>query len=456
MYWNCKTYHQRAIDFILSNKKCAVFYPCGMNKTSITLTAFLFLKIEGQARKMLVVAPPTVAAFGWLYECKKWDHLKNFKVRHIKSKKDFFSAVNQEADIYTVSRDTLPAICKELQKAGTPLSKWFDLYVFDESHKWKDSNTSRFKTLRWQSPTFERVVLLSGTPIPNDRQDLWSQMYLLDSGQRLGRTITIFRENFVDTRFLPGSTIPIRKFRAEMAEIADSLISDLCISCSPDEQELPEVTYIEHPVEFDKKLRVWYEDIKKKKVFEFTRSGNPEMKTFEYAVSVFSALSQFTSGFMYTDEKTIQVHTLKLRALKDIYDKEGNLIVAINFTAEREAILKTFPDAEAWDKKTSLDRWNQKKIKMLVVNPKECAEGNNLQDGGCVQVWFSLTSSLIDYQQFNKRLHRPGQKNKVRIYHIMVENSLDQKIIDRLQNKDLNQTQFLSSVIKDELCSTTY
>ena len=157
-----------------------------MGKTVITLTAVKELLDDFAVGRVLVIAPLRVAQTVWATEAAKWDHLCHLRVsRVLGSEDERRAALHAVADVYVVNRENvawLVSACK---------GDWpFDMVVIDELSSFKNRASGRFKALRRVLPRVRRLVGLTGTPAPNGLMDLWSQIYLLDQGERLGRTLT--------------------------------------------------------------------------------------------------------------------------------------------------------------------------------------------------------------------------------------------------------------------------
>ena len=186
-----------AIGQILKKPALALFLDMGMGKTAITLTAIDELVNEEFAvSRVLVIAPKRVAESTWTDEAGKWEHLQDLRVVSLLgSANEREAALKEPADIYVTNRENIVWL---VNRFGV---RWpFDMVVIDESSSFKNHQSKRFKALRSVRPLVRRLVELTGTPSPNGLMDLWSQLYLLDRGERLGKTIGEYRRNY----FTPG------------------------------------------------------------------------------------------------------------------------------------------------------------------------------------------------------------------------------------------------------------
>lgn len=434
-------YQQYAIDFLLQHEQAGLFLDMGLGKTVITLTALKQLKKKGEIDKTLVVAPKIVAENVWKQEPKKWDHLQDLSFSYILgSPKQREKALKTEADIYVITRDNV-AWMVDLLKGN-----WiFDTLVLDELSSFKNHQSKRFKKLREIRPYVKRVIGLTGTPIPNGYMDLWSEMYLLDIGKRLGKYITEYRRNyfyalnrwsFIEYKLMPGAD-----------KIIDQKISDICLSMkAKDYLNLKEPQVIDVTVELSPKEMKAYKEMEREAVL----SIDEEVITATSAGIVVNKLLQLANGAIYTrDQKDYKIiHNRKLEALEELVEQAAgeNVIVYYTYQHDKERILQKFPEARILKTEKDVEDWNAGKIKMLVAHPASAGHGLNLQDGGSIAIWFGLNWSLELYQQANARLHRQGQKNTVRIYRIIAENTVDNRVLEVLNGKNMRQEELLEQL----------
>ena len=441
-------YQEYAKDFIIKNKKCGLFLDMGLGKTVTSLTAIdILMNDYFDIGKVLVIAPKNVAENTWTDEVQKWEHLRGLKVKCIsgtavKRRK----ALDEEADIYTVSRDNVVWLVDELKK------DWkFDTLIIDELSSFKNPSSKRFKKLKTVTPFFDRVIGLTGTPAPNSYMDLWSQIYLLDRGERLGKNITAFRRQFFNA-YSRGMYVEY-ELKEGAKEKIDDLISDICVSMKAKEylKDLKEPIIIDYKVKLDNKEFKLYRDMAKEAVADVTE--NDKVVALSAAV-VTNKLLQMANGTVYGDDKkTFKIHERKLEALDDILEQaqNENILVFYNFQSDLENILSKFPEAKKFEGGEDIRNWNSGKIKMLLLHPASAGHGLNLQQGGSLIVWYGLTWSLELYLQANARLVRQGQKEVVRIYRLVTEHTVDERVIETLNGKKYKQDELLEKLKADLL-----
>jgi SNF2 family DNA or RNA helicase len=439
-------YQSASVNHLQNNEKCGLFLDMGLGKTIITLT-FLnrIIYEELEIEKALIIGPKRVVESVWTSEVTKWDHLKNLKLTKIVgSPMQRDKALLEKSDIHLISRDNIVWLCG---KYGGHMP--YDTLVIDESSSFKSAKSQRFKALRLVIGQFKRVIILTGTPAPNGLIDLWPQIYLLDKGDRLGRTITAYREGFFKPDARNGQVIFNYKLQESGEERIHARISDICLSMrAKDYLNLPERinNYVE--LKFDEELQKKYDDFERDKVMEFIDSG-VELTAIN-AAGMVNKLLQFANGAVYDEEKNYhEVHTMKLDALEDILDVDDKpVLVAYTYRHDLERILAKFSKLNPVVLKTDQDiqDWNASKIRLMIMHPASGGHGLNLQYGGSNIVWFGLTWSLELYQQFNARLDRQGQTKPVIINHLVSSNTYDMNVIKSLGDKDKTQESLMDAV----------
>lgn len=434
-------YQRKGVDFITSRSRCALWLDMGLGKTVTTLTALSDL-IDGFAvKRTLVVAPLRVANTVWRQEASNWRHLKHLTIAVCTgSERQRLSALHRDADIYVINRENIPWLVKHYGSAWP-----FDCVVIDEASSFKNPASQRFKALRRTLPQTNYMILLTGTPSPNGLLDLWSQFYLIDYGNTLGKTMTAYKQRFFEQDYMGYKFKP----REGAADKIHGLLQPMVLSMSAEDYlELPDRIDIVEPVELPPAALSAYREFEQTLLAQLP--DGEEVEAMNAAVLA-NKLLQYSNGAVYTDDmgNWSEVHNVKLDALAEIVEQNDNenLLVAYNYKTDLERLLKKFPFARILDKdpQTVVD-WNNGEIRMLLAHPASAGHGLNLQRGGSMIVWFSLNWSLELYQQFNARLHRQGQNKPVRIVHIVASGCIDERVISVLGEKDAQQSALLSAL----------
>jgi SNF2 family DNA or RNA helicase len=440
-------YQKYATEHIISNTFSALFLDMGMGKTVCTLTAVNDLLYDYfDVAKVLVIAPLRVAQHTWNSEAEKWQHLSHLKISQILgSEKQRIAAINKKADIYIINRENLDWL------VGRYENTWcFDMVVIDELSSFKSAASVRFKALNKVRPYIKRLVGLTGTPAPNGLIDLWPQIYLLDGGERLEKSLNSYRYKY----FYPGRSFGAGTNKWILARGAEKAIhgkiKDICISMSAkDYLDLPEridnLVKVKLPKEAEKKYRQLEEDLA-------IVLKDSEIAAVNGAVLT-NKLLQMTSGAVYDENSEVkEVHEEKLKALENILEEANGkpLLVFYGYRHEYSRILdyltKEGYKARGLQTTKDIEDWNKGEIPVLLVHPASAGHGLNLQSGGNLIAWFSLPWSLELYEQANARLHRQGQKEKVIIHHILAENTIDEDVMRVLTRKERNQNKLLEAV----------
>lgn len=431
-----------AADWIRSKPYAGLFLDMGLGKTVVTLTVLNELLFDSfEIEKVLVIAPKKVAEDTWIREAKKWDHTKHLRISKVLgSAKQRERALQADADIYVINRENVVWLVEHLG------SDWcFDCVVIDELSSFKNHRAKRFRALRKVRPLLKRVIGLTGTPMPNSYLDLWSQIYLIDRGERLGKTLTQYRNVFFTSSYRPWGNEYTLKNEAD--KLINDKIKDICLSMkAKDYLKLKEPLMITAPVQLSDKERRRYEELEREYIVEIAG----ESITAGTGGAVTNKLLQLANGAVYTEEKSVvHLHDQKLERLAELIEAANGepVLVFYSFKHDKDRI-KDYLKIPVRELETPEDikDWNAGKIPVLLAHPASCGHGLNLQDGGHIIIWFGLTWSLELYQQANARLHRQGQAEGVRIYHIIAEGTVDEDVLKSLQSKDASQEALLEAL----------
>lgn len=435
-------YQKYATDFIINHPVSAVLLEMGLGKSVISLSAINELMLDYfDVSRTLVIAPLRVANSTWPDEIKKWDHLKhlNYSVV-IGSEKERLDALKKPAHIYLINRENVDWL---ITKSGIPWK--FDMVVIDELSSFKSYQAKRFKSLLKVRPKLKRIVGLTGTPSSNGLMDLWAEFRLLDMGERLGRYITYYRQNF----FVPDKRNQQMIFSYKPKDGAEkkiySLISDITISMkSKDFLKMPECVMNEVIVTLSDKEQKLYDSLKQDMVLSLEENEIDAIN----AAALSNKLLQMSNGAVYNDDKeSLHIHDRKLDALEDLIEGTNGkpVLVAYWFKHDLEKIKDRFDVREIKSAKDISD-WNKGKIPVALIHPASAGHGLNLQAGGSTLIWFGLTWSLELYQQTNARLYRQGQDNTVVIHHILTKGTIDEDVMKALKAKEKIQDALIDSV----------
>jgi len=433
-------YQQDLIHKAKSIPNLGLFLPPGLGKTTTTLT-IIKEQFEG---KTLIIAPKRVAETVWDAEVKKWQHLSHLSVSKVMgSPTQRQSALNTEADIYLINLENVAWLC------GLSDKLVFTNLVIDESSRFKDPSTKRFKALKKHLKGFSRRLILTGTPTPQGMGDLWSQVGILDLGSRLETSLTKFRDKYMEPDQMNRHTRVVYNWKLKLGadmQIQEK-ISDICFSLKADDYlQLPECTSLYHKIEIDKNVRAKYDELRKDMVVDIKK----EKITAPTAAALANKLLQFTSGAVYNEEGEAQeVHRSKVEYLESIMEESSSpTLVFYHFKHSLQRLRLAFPQAVVLDD-DNIEAWRRGEIRMLLAHPQSGGIGLNLQCnvGDTAQtVWFDLPWSSENYIQANARIYRQGQEKPVIIHHLTLSNSIDEQVVKVLDGKINIQSALLNAL----------
>lgn len=459
---NLHDYQKFAHDFILTHPYAGLFLDMGMGKTLTTLSALYDMNPTGH---VLVIAPVNIARSTWLEEIRKWNMplrtkslVVNEKDRKLTKQKRH--AIYEEAKtapptVYFINRELVCDIVSYFEK------DWiFPFVVLDEAQSFKSYTSARFKALKKVRPQIQRIVELTGTPSPNGLMDLWSQIYLLDQGERLGRTITEYR----NTYFNPGLMMngyPVQwKLKPGAEQAIYDRISDIVISMKNTTLKLPPLTFNNIKVYMEPEEKKLYDEMKRDFMLTFIDGKDEEEATEVIAANsaVLSAkLRQIASGALYTDEEHNYkiIHRRKLEHVAYLLrSTDSPVLIAYHFQTDR-IMLETYLtslgfEPKVFDGSTAMYRaWNAGEIPIMMLHPASAGHGLNFQDGGHTLIWYTVPWSLEEYLQTNARVYRQGQTQPVVIHHILTAGTIDEKVLVAIDKKDMSQSRLIEAVLAE-------
>jgi len=422
-------YQQDLIKKAKTTPNLGLFLPPGLGKTATTLT-IIAEQFEG---KTLIIAPKRVAQTVWDAEINKWQHLSNLTCSKILgSEKQRLEALAVDADIYIINLENVAWLCDVQPKLV------FTNLVIDESSRFKDPSTKRFKALKKHLKGFSRRLILTGTPTPQGMADLWSQVGILDLGARLETSLTKFRDKYMQPDQMNRHTRVIYswKLQPNADQIIKDKIEDICFSLKAEDYlQLPSCTSLYHKIDLDPQVKNKYNELRKDMVVEI---GKGQI-TAPTAATLANKLLQFTSGAVYgQDGEPQEIHRTKLEYLESIMEESSSpTLVFYHFKHSLNRICLQFPQSVVLDD-DNIAAWNRGEIRMLLAHPQSGGIGINLQcnAGETAQtVWFDLPWSSENYIQANARVYRQGQEVPVILHHLVVANSIDEQVVKVLEGK---------------------
>lgn len=427
-------YQMYCTERIVNDAALGLFLDPGMRKTSITLTAIDELKYNRWAiHRVLVIAPKKVAEATWQKEGKKWGHLHRLRFSTVLgSQQQRLRALATPADVYVINRDNVAWLVNYFKNAWP-----FDMVVLDESTSFKNGRSQRFKALKLVRNRINRLVELTGTPTSKRLIDLWAQVYLLDGGERLGKTIGQYRERFFDPDKRNRTTVFSYAPKEGSLEHIQQAISDICISLKAEDYlDLPKRIFHEVPVMLDASAAKAYKQLERELLLETDEgtitAGSSGVLT--------GKLLQLCNGAVYdNNKKVIEIHKCKIEAFLEIVEQLNGqpALVFYSFRHDLDRLLDALRPTglrvRVYQGTADEDDWNAGKIDLLLAHPASCGYGLNLQDGGHHLIWFGLTWSFEQFEQAIRRLYRSGQLYPVIIHLLVVQGGMDEDVVAVLQ-----------------------
>lgn len=445
--------HQVIADrFLSGHDRGCLFLDMGLGKSVITLTKLeQYIYEDCRINRALVIAPKKVAEDTWTREAEKWDHLHGLRISLVLgTEKQRIASLEKCADIYVINRENVQWLVEHYG------SKWpFDALIIDELSSFKSTKAKRWRLLKRVAPLCRIVWGLTGTPAANGYMDLYAEMYLIDGGERLGKTLTAYRERYFAPGAHKGNIVYDWRLKRGAKDEIDRKLSDDCLSMrSEDWLTLPDRISVTDYVHMTGPERKLYDQFQTEHVLPLLAGElTDDIGAAENAVlgptaaAISGKLLQMANGNVYDDEGHVfHIHDQKLERLSEIAESGDSLLVYYGYRHDRDAILARFPEARELNGPADITDWNSGKIRILLCHPASVAYGLNLQEGGHVVVWYGLTWSLELYQQANARLYRQGQEKPVIIRHILTAGTLDERVMAALDRKDAVQSELLNAL----------
>lgn len=390
-----------------------------------------------------MIAPLSVAEKTWTDEIEKWDHLQHLTFSKILgSESERLNALSRQADVYLINRENVEWLVNHYK------TKWpFKTVIIDELSSFKSSKSKRFKALRKVRPLMERVIGLTGTPSPNSLLDLWAEIYLLDQGERLGKTITEYRNRYFIPAQKNGHIVYSWKPINGAEEAIYEKINDICVSMKASD-------YLKLPARTDNVITITLSDEDMAKYKQLERDYVLELKESDVvavnAATLSNKLLQLANGCIYDENnEPREIHQAKLDALESIVNEaQGQpVLVFYQYKHDLSRLMKNFGNGKVLDVASGdIAKWNKGEIPLLFAHPQSAGHGLNLQQGGHIIVWFGLTWSLEYYQQANARLDRQGQTQPVIVHHLVTKDTIDENVMVALENKASGQEELMNAV----------
>jgi len=437
-------YQIECSQWLYEHPRAGLFLPPGMGKTTIVLDTFKTIKYTTDIKKLLVIAPIRVCHIVWPAEIKKWSQFANLRISVVHGPNKL-EALQEDADIYVINPDGLAWLSKHAHIFD---ETW--MIVVDESSNFKNGRSKRFRYLQGMINRFGRRVIMTGSPTPNGLKNIWSQIYLLDGGQRLGRYITHFFNTFFNASGYMGYDHTLRT--GADAQIY-KLISDIVIHKPRELLNMPGLSTNIIKVDMGDTARALYNDMKREMLIEIE---GQEIAAVNAAVKI-GKLKQISNGALYgMTGNAMYIHSAKIDALMELHEELGGrpLLVFYEYLHDLAKLVTAFPhapylggDTPNKDLHNTIANWNLGIVPIMFLHPASAGHGLNLQSGGCLDVcFFSITWDLELHDQAIGRVWRQGAKGGVTAHYLVGERTIDENILKVLDGKATLQQALLEAL----------
>ena len=445
--WTPDKHQLTALKYMISRPAAGLLLDPGFGKTAVTLHAFEILKQAKHADLLIVVAKLRIVTSTWPNEIGKWGLNLTHAVLH-GPKREAAIRDHRHYDCFFTNYESLDWLVNRLGLLeGRKI-----MLVFDESSKLKDTRTGRFKAAKKLAMRIMRRHVLTGSPMPQSLMDMFGQTFILDLGESFSPYITHFRnEYFIPSGYMGYEWVP----QEDAEERIFTKLKPLMLRMPPGVIKMPKVNIggpLDRYIALPPAARKVYDQLEKTYVAD-VKSG---IVTAANAAVASNKLRQVVGGFVYGLNNAVnKIHDEKLEDLAELLDElQGSpALIAYQYKPELEALLKRWPKTPYIGAGVStkvadkiVDDFNAGKLPFIFAHPQSAAHGLNLQESCRTVIWYSLTWSLEDYEQFIQRVWRRGQKHNVNVYRILATNTVDDLLIKTLDRKDRNQQRLLQAL----------
>ncbi len=439
-------YQMRAMQIMMQQASLGLFLDPGLGKTSTWLATFVTLKELGLVDKMLVVAPLKPMYGTWPTEIDKFDEFSHLTWCFLHGPDKDWHLKNTDADVYLINPEGIQWLVDKVDP-----SKIADVLCVDESTKFKNSGSKRFKSMRRVWPRFQYRWIGTGTPSPNGLEDLFGQVFILDGGAALGNYVTHFRNKWFYTE--PWNQYKWIPQPQAFDEITDAIAPLVVVMEAEDYLDMPELMVVDKLVKLPPKAAKVYKEVEDDYMATLPDTNSVLVAPTEAAAG--AKCRQIANGAVYVSTKLeIEqhkqnshdfevIHDEKLDYLDELLEEIGEhpTLVVYEFQHDKHRISRRHLDWPCLTGmsgeclQTMVQRFDRGEVPRLLIQSSQ-AHGLNIQAGCSRIVFFGMTWNWEDYKQMVDRVYRQGQSaSMVMVYRILAEGTLDIEMAKRLEHK---------------------
>lgn len=438
--WKPRSYQKDGVKLMLKQACAGLLYKPGLGKTSVVYMAVRILLEKQYVSRVLVICPVRPLYNVWPNQKNDYAEFQHLRVGLLHGKEKENVLASDDYDIYVINPEGLPWLFNATVKKNTvfldPVRlKWlqskFDMLVVDESTKFKNTQTQRFKLLRAFIGKFKRRYILTGTPMPRSLEDLFGQIYILDEGANLGRFITHYRNQYFypdpsgfDWNPQPGAKERVLEKIAPLVQVVEP----------KGNIELPEIIYNDIFVTLPSDVYRQYSNME-----DMLVAAVDEDRVVAANAAVASGkCRQIANGAIYGENGEYKLlHTEKYDAVSELIDQlQGEpLLICYEFDFDRAQLEKQnipcISSGNARRDNEYISKFSRGELVAVMGNPASIALGTDGLQKNCYNIaMVGVTWKAQDYEQVIDRVRRVGNKSKQVIVHrILARDTVDELVV---------------------------
>ena len=427
--------HQKVgTDFLTSRKEAAIFDEQGLGKSKQIIDAITSDVKTNVLEGALIVCPNGLKK-NWGDEIERFSSLSYaiFGSGKFARRKTFLRLTSEFFIInYEAVASELPSLKELLRFKKMAL-------ILDESHRIKSPDAKVTEALFELKSDAEKRYIMSGTPVANKPEDLWSQFYFLNDGESLGESFSDFRQQFckpgggyqsIDELRNLISDISIRRLKEDAVDLPEKKFNRLAVLLHGKQLEMYN--------ELRQELEIWVRDMTGEQVLTNAEeilvrllrlaqlASNPRLIDTSYTESPikFQILDDLLQNYLQQEDQKVLIWTAFVENVKSLEHRFAKFQPS-----------KLYGEMSDVERNSSIERFkHDKSTRLLIANPAVAREGLTLTEAN-VAIYLDRTFNLVDYLQSQDRIHRISQTRPCEIVLLLAQNTIDEFIDFCLEQK---------------------